>query len=1073
MPVAWVLVACCSLAVCSTLPQHAVPVTLPVTKAMDLRLAHISSGEGPSHSRVAQIVQDDQGFMWFGTNNGLERYDGYSVRAFRHDPGNPKSLSGSYINALFKDRSGKLWVASDEYFESYDPATETFTRDPALAKGIEGWVWHISQDSTGLLWLATHAGLVRLDPSTWQSIRYKHRAGDPASLSGDVVTATFEQSDGTFWVATTNGLDVFDRRSEKVVQHIPLPPHPRVSLQVESAVNFLEDRWHVLWVTYSFATGLARIDPANHRLIEYRPAGTGADTQLSGVRAVVQDEDGAMWLGTASGGILKLDPNRQHFVSYRNDPRNTQSLSSDQIVALFGDREHNIWVGTTGGGLDRFNYRQPPFKRYQHDVYNPNSLESNYTSAVLKDSRGDLWVGSMKVLTRIDGNTGRFTFFRTAGVPGGPSSTWVISIAEDRAGNLWFGTLGGGLNRYDRRSGLFAAYRHRSGDPHSLSHDNVLGLFVDHKGTLWAGTEDGLSALDAQTGRFNVYRPQQSAWVRRYRAISEDPQGALWLGSLGGGLQRFNPRNGEFTVYRQASGGPSSDQVNAVRVDRSGFVWAGTQNGLDRLDPATGNFTVYDERDGLPSSSINSILEDSRGDLWLSTSNGLSRFSPATQMFSNYYTSDGLLGNEFYNYASAYQSPSGEMFFNSYAGVISFFPDKVIEMDSPYTPPVVLTGLQLFNKPVPIGDHSPLKQAISFTRSLALSHRQNIFSFEFAALSYLDPQRNRYRYRLEGLESAWNEADSLHRFATYTTLPPGSYLFRVQGRTNRGPWNEAGASIQIRILPPWWSTWWFRTLCALLIVTLMGTIYELRLRRLAAQFNMRLEERVGERTRIARELHDTLLQSFQGLMLLFQRARNLLPERPLEAMGALEDALARADQALGEGRDAVRDLRASTVVLNDLAQAMTALGEELGSGDHAASAAKFRVLVEGTPRSLQPILRDEVYCIAREALRNAFRHAHPRHIEAEIAYGAAQLRLRIRDDGSGIDPKVLDQGFRAGHWGLPGMHERAKRIGAQLDVWSRPGAGTEVDLSIPGALAYVSFSRPGTHLFRKKTKETP
>jgi ligand-binding sensor domain-containing protein/signal transduction histidine kinase len=1071
--IAWLLFACCSVAVCSTLPQQGVLVRLPVVKATDLRFTHISFEAGSSHSRVGEIIQDDQGFMWFGTNNGVERNDGYGVRAFRQDPDNPKSLSGSYINALFKDRSGKIWVASDEYLERYDPTTETFTRYPVLAQGMEGWVWDISQDSTGMLWLATHAGLVRLDPATWQTVRYKHRTGDPASLSGDVVTATFEKSDGTFWVATTNGLNVFDRQREKVIQHIPLPQHSHVSLQFESTVNFLEDRWHVLWVSYSFATGLARIDQPNHRLIQYAlPGASASHTQLSGVRAMVQGEDGALWLGTANGGLLKLDPNRQRFLSYRNDPRHAQSLSSDQIVALFSDREHNIWVGTTGGGLDRLNYRQPPFKTFQHDVYNPNSLESNYTSAVFKDSHGDLWVGSMKVLTKIDGNTGRFTFFRTAGRPGGLSSTWVISIAEDPAGYLWFGTLGGGLNRYDRRSGRFTVFRHDAANPHSLSHDNVLGLLVDHKGRLWAGTEDGLSAFDAASGRFNVYRPQRSAWFRRYRAIAEDAQGTLWLGSLGGGLQRLNPRSGEFTIYRQASGGLSSDQANAVCVDHSGIVWAGTQNGLNRLDPATGSFTVYYERDGLPSSSINSILEDRRGDLWLSTSNGLSRFSPAAKSFSNYYTSDGLLGNEFYNYANAYKSPGGEMFFNSYAGVIAFFPDQMVATDAPYVPPVVLTGFQLFNKPVPIGSHSPLKQAISFTKSLVLSHAQSIFSFEFSALSYYDPQRSRYRYRLEGLEDTWNETDSRHRFATYTTLPAGRYVFRVQGRTNRGPWSEAGASVQIRILPPWWSTWWLRTLLGVLVVALLVWIYELRLHQLARQFNMRLEERVSERTRIARELHDTLLQSFQGLMLLFQRVRNLLPERPIEAMAAFDDALVRADQAILQGRDAVSNLRTSTPIHNDLAQAVTALGEELGG--ECGSAANFRVLVEGVPLNVHPILRDEMYCIAREALRNAFHHANARHIEAEIAYGAVQLRLRIRDDGVGIDPKILDQGFRSGHWGMPGMQERAKRIGARLGVWSRPGLGTEIELSIPAALAYESLpGAGGTGLFRKRKVHRP
>ncbi len=603
-------------------------------------------------------------------------------------------------------------------------------------------------------------------------------------------------------------------------------------------------------------------------------------------------------------------------------------------------------------------------------------------------------------------------------------------------------------------------YRHNSADPHSLSFDNVQGLFVDHKGTVWAGTEDGLSAFDPTTDGFRVYRPQESASFR-YRAIAEDSRGDLWLGTLGGGLQRLDPTTGHFTIYRQGSGGLSSGQVNAVCVDRSDTVWAGTQNGLDRLDSATGKFTSYDERDGLPGISVNSILEDQRGDLWLSTSNGLSRFSPQTKTFSDYYTSDGLLGNEFYNYANAYKSPTGEMFFNSYAGVISFFPDKIVE--TPRTPPVVLTDFMLFGKSVAVGSASPLKQSISLTNSITLSHTQDIFSLQFSALSFADPERNRYRYKLEGLEKQWNETDSDHRSATYTTLRPGEYIFRVQGRTNRGAWSENGASVRIRVLPPWWRTWWFGTGCVLLVLCSLWALYRLRMYEFAAQCNIRMEER----TRIARELHDTLLQSFQGLTLLFQSARNLLPERPVEAVRALDDALIRADQAIIEGRDAVHDLRSSAVENNDLAQATTALGEELATYGGARNTT-FRVLVEGTPRSLDPILRDEIYRIVREALRNAFHYAQALRIETEITYGDPLFRMRIRDDGNGIDPKVLGQVSRTGHWGLPGMHERAKGIGGELNVWSRPGAGTEVELTIPGSIAYGgSPDRAGFRLTRK------
>ena len=404
----------CSALSAATPPAHSV-ITLPIVEGRDLRFAHVSFGEGQSHGRISSIVEDDQGFLWFATNSGLQRYDGYSLRAFRHDPENPKSLSGSYINALFKDRSGKLWVASDEYLERYDPATESFTRDPSQAKGLEGWVWHISQDREGMLWLATHAGLDRLDPATWQTVRYTHRPDDATSLSSDVVTATLEQRDGTFWVATTHGLDIFDRQTGKVTQHFPLPPHPPTSLQVETVMDLLEDHANVLWVVYSFGNGLARVDRRNNRLVEYSQAGT----QLSGIRAIQEDKDGTLWLGTANGGVVKLDRHRQRFVRYHNDPRHPHSLSSDQVVALFADRDRDIWVGTTGGGLDRFTYSQIPFKTYQHEPYNPNSLESNYTTSVLQDSHGDLWVGSRKALTRIDGKTESlpFTGPRTARRP--------------------------------------------------------------------------------------------------------------------------------------------------------------------------------------------------------------------------------------------------------------------------------------------------------------------------------------------------------------------------------------------------------------------------------------------------------------------------------------------------------------------------------------------------------------------------------------------------------------------------------------------------------------------------------
>src|SRR5208337_3495230 len=304
-----------------------------------------------------------------------------------------------------------------------------------------------------------------------------------------------------------------------------------------------------------------------------------------------------------------------------------------------------------------------------------NSLDSNYCSAVLQDSRGDIWIGSIRVLTRIDAKTGKYTFYRTAGGPGNLSSTWVISMAEDRAGNLWFGTIGGGLNRFDPKTGKFKAYLHDPANPHGLSHNTVLGLHVDRQGTLWAGTEDGLDAFDERSQSFRVYsagRPEGN----RYRSIDDDPAGGLWLGTLSSGLQHLDPATGQFKLYLNLPnpGSLSNNSVNSLYVDSAGRLWVATTTGLNLLDPKTQTFRLYDQNDGLPNSNVNAILEDGRGDLWISTNNGLSQFDPSTRTFRNYSVSDGLVGNEFYNYASAYKSPRGEMFFNNYAGVIAFFP---------------------------------------------------------------------------------------------------------------------------------------------------------------------------------------------------------------------------------------------------------------------------------------------------------------------------------------------------------------------------------------------------------------
>jgi ligand-binding sensor domain-containing protein/signal transduction histidine kinase len=1046
-------------------------VRLPVVDKTDIHFAHISFGNGPSHSRVAQIVQDDQGFLWFGTQDGLQRFDGYKFRPIRPDLKDANGISGVFINSLFKDSSGMLWVGSDDYLNRYDPTTDRFThfrshhRD---SSGIEGEVLGITQDREGNLWFATNHGLTRLEPATGHTVRYQHNPSDRASLSADRVRSTFEDKEGRFWVGTMEGIDLFNRRTGKVLLHSPL------KVGSNSVISVFEDHASVLWVTFTSGNGLASLDPVTGALTQYSfhkrdpPSGL-----LAGVNAIIEDEDGALWLGTQGSGLLKFDKDRKMFARYCNDPSDFDSPSEDNIFSLLEDREGNIWVGTSGGGINRFSRKPPPFENYRHRPGNPNSLSSNFVASVYPNGRGDLWVGTRGALNRLDRRSGHFQFYQTAGSgPHDISNTNVVSIVEDRSHYLWFGTWGGGLNRFDRGTGQFTVYRHDPADAHSLSDDSVGSLFVDRKGTLWAGTDDGLDRFDPERQHFQIYRA--AGGLSRYHAIAEDADGALWLASWEAGLQRFDPVSGQFSNYKHVANNAqslSSDHVNSICIDSQGTLWVGTQSGLDRFDRATHTFIVYDERSGLPNNTVVSILADSRGSLWLGTNNGLSRFDPRTNIFRNYYASDGLPANEFNSFGTAYKSSNGEMFFCTYGGLLTFRPEQVV--DNLFVPPVVLADFRLFGVPARPGEGSPLKKPIDVTSSITLSHEQNIFSLEFAALSFASPERNRYRYRLENLETHWNETDSTRRFASYTTLHPGDYVFRVQGSNNRGVWNDTGASVRIRILPAAWNTWWFRAVAVTVLLMCLGSAYYFRIQSIAQEFNVRLEERIGERMRIARELHDTLLQSFQGALFEFQAARNLFSRQPGEALRTLDGAIGSAEQAIVEGRDAIQGLRPGVAIETNLEHLLTMAGQALGrSQQNNGSRPDFGVTVEGAPQTVSPVVQDEVYRICRELIRNAFQHAHASRIEAELRYNGGSLRVRIRDNGKGIDRTVLAQGgVRPGHFGLPGVRERAKRVGARLVFWSETGAGTEVELTVPARVAYAKFHVQGRlRLFRKRSE---
>jgi len=994
---------------------------------------------------VGAIVQDDQGFLWFGTQYGLNRYDGYEYKVFTPDPARPSSIGGVYIRTLFKDRRGALWVGGEGFLDRFESATESFTHYRIAADDRGGGaldVVHISEDTTGILWLATGQGLFRLDPATGAVTRFVHDANNPFSLSSNDIKSSGEDREGTFWVCSAAGLDAFDRGTGKVTLHVPM-----VELR---ELSFLEDRTGVFWIYHASGSGLEVLDRATHRLthvvLSEQDVRQSAPTS---VYAALEDHDGTLWFGTG-GGLLRYDRSGHRFIRYRSYPSDLQSIAGNNVVALFDDREGNIWIALHGAPLSFFAGRDPPFQKIPRDP-NPRYAGSGpLVNAIYEDSRGTLWMSYLGVLTGLDRKTARYASY-PVGVNGLGAD--VVSIAGDHDGTLWLGTVGAGLAHFDPRSGRFRYYRHDPADRTSLSGDVVARVLIDHAGVLWATTWNGLDRFDRETGRFTVYQADTENRTL-YFDLAEDHDGGLWLGGLSG-VQHFDPATEKFTAYSHDASQPSSlssDHVNSVMIDRAGTIWAGTQYGLNRLDRGTGRFTAYRLRDGLPGDVISCLREDRAGDLWISTNKGLSRFNPASKTFKNYSTADGLPGADMTGWGTCFESPDGEMFFGGFGGGTAFRPERVT--DTSDSPPVVLTSFELAGIPTPVGRGSPLTTAINHTNAITLPYDNRNFSVEFAALSFGSPSTNRYRYMLEGLDSQWHEVGSDRRLINYAALTPATYHLFVQGATVRGPWHEPSTSLLVEILPPWWSTWWFRALVAGLLLAIGFATYRRRARQMALNFEIRLNERVAERTRIAQDLHDSLLQGFQALIIHLQAIRDMLPGRPTEAAQELELALDRGDRSIEEGRDAVQGLRAVPLVGSDLVESLAELGRELSAQSRREAPPSCRIIVEGQARTLNPAIRDEVYRIAREALRNAYQHANAQNLEVEIGYEHREFSLRVRDDGEGVDAKVLAQGRRPGHWGIPGMIERVRDLGGNLNLWSQAGAGTEIELRIPAGIAY-------------------
>lgn len=1048
-----------------------------------VQFQRIGLEEGLSQSVVNVILQDRRGFLWFGTQDGLNRYDGYNFKVYKPNPEDPNSLGDGWVESLYEDRDGYLWVGTYQGgLNRYDPNTDTFTQFrhiPEEPSSIsEGTICAILQDRNGILWVGTTDGLNKFDPESNSFTHYRNNPRDPNSLSHNNVHVIYQDSKDRMWIGTLGGgLELFDPVTGKFT-------HFRTSTDMEEE------------------EGEPTSTPMAPNLAETL---LGAQETISNnyIKDIVEDGKGNLWVATQKG-INHFNPTRSQFKHYLSVENNPSTLSYNFASALLIDRHGTLWVGT-GYGLNRFNETPDKFSRYFSTPHIPDSLSSNNIFSLYEDREGVLWVGTWGGgVNKHSPAQDKFALYRynpdspRAGIP----AEGVFGATADDSGVAWFGSPGEGLTRFDPESGLSTRFLSNPDNPNSLASNQVWETYIDSTNTLWIGTNAGLDKFDSATGIFIHYKtdplnpetslrsnliteisegPGGNFWIGTSRgldlfdrnhgtfthitdlsepegatsssvnAILEDRDGFLWVGTSGEGAYRLDLKNNIFHYYRSEAGKPanlSSNIVLDIYQDNKGTIWLGTSGGLNKYNPQTDTFSVLIERDGLPNNFIYCIIPDENGSLWLTTNYGLSRFDPSTKSFQNFTVSDGLQSNEFNSDACA-RSENGDIYIGGTFGINLFTPSEI--PSNSYAPPIAITSLTQGEKLIESG------ASVENIRELTLKWPANSFEFEFAALSFAEPGKNQYAYALDGFDTNWNEIGG-KREGRYTNLPGGEYALWLRGSNNDGVWTENRVALKVTVIPPFWETWWFFMLAGMVIITTVWGGYRLRVRSIEAR-RQELERQVAERTReierlfeqmkelaiieernrLARELHDSAKQKAFAALAQIGAANGLIQRNTTAAQKHIGEAENLVHDVIQELTFLIQEMYPMALKEKGLVVTLREYVYEWESRTDINASLR----VDGDFQ-LPLKVGQSLYRITQETLANTARHSHASSVHMALMYDTNKVSLSIADDGCGFDVDQKPKGV-----GLRSIKERAESVGGTFILESGPGKGTRIEIIIP------------------------
>ena len=1015
--------------------------------------------DGLSQSTIFSIIQDKQGYMWFGTANGLNKYDGYNFKIFTNNPYDSSSISDNSITSLYQDKEGNIWVGTIKgILNKYNRNTNSFTRFNTrnIKSPLTSWeneyydypiifsrndnnsITTITEDNNGNLWLGTWGkGVLIFNKKTKNIKQYYYNKDNPGSLSYNRIMKILIDKEGNIWIGTFGGglnkvvyndnSNTKDDISRLSFLHYKNNFSSKYSLSDNKITSLYEDNEGNIWAgTYNgglneLKTNEKNISPERVKFKIYKKnTSLTKNIGSNSIMAIIEDKQNDLWLGTFGSGLTKFNMIENTFIHFGHNPLNSNSLSGNDVISLCEDSSGIIWAGThLGEGITKLEMSKVKFGQIRNDPSNRNSLSDDVVWAIYQDRHKDLWIGTYRGgLNRYAIKNNKFThYYHDPANPFSISDNHIRAIAEDKFGNFWIGTYSGGLDKFNPETGKFFSFKHNPDDPSSIGANQVQDILIDSESNVWLATfTGGINKFKIENSKSNeikfehlVNNPSDphSLSDNRVYTLYEDREGVFWIGTFGGGLNKYIKKTNTFICYKNDPRNIytlSDNRVLSIFEDSNGSMWIGTYGGgLNKFDRKNGKFYRYKKKNGLNCDVVYGILEDNNKNLWLSSDNGIYRFNIVNNFITHYDLQDGLQSIEFSG-GAYFKAKDGEMFFGGINGLNYFYPDSV--MNNSFIPTVVITSIKVFNQNL-----NGEKEEIT------LPYDKNFISFEFSALDYTNPEDNHYAYKLVGLEKDWQYVDANLRIASYTNLAPGQYTFIVKGSNSDRIWNPKGTTVLITILPPFWKTWWFISLCILIGGAIIYYFSTMRIKNLLAIERLK--------TKLAADLHDNIGSGLTEISILSELAEKRLNGKYEKHHEELKRISEKARQLVDSMSDIVWVVNPKKDSLYDLiARLKDSYSDFLDSIGIRLKTSNLEKLED---IKLPMDFKQNLYLIFKEGINNSIKHSNCKNIFLETSIQNDKIEIKLQDDGTGFDIMSESTGN-----GIFNMRNRAELIGGKI-----------------------------------------